>query len=708
MRALRTPFQRGKGDRLPGRIAALLALLAFALQASPAAAWQQADFPAMTGDADSVPVWSADDFHPTDSVLSLGSYWRFRAGDSLQWASPSYDASGWEEASTYLGPSELPFLDWEGIGWFRKRLRVDSTLVNHPLALVLSPHNGASEIYLDGELIYHLGEVSVFAEDYRPYRDRRPRPVVLPDTGVHLLAVRYVNHDAQTYLERGYTPGFGLQLGDMEAHLKQALGWTERHSRLTLFFGGLLLAFTGIHFLLFAFYPGEKRNLYFALFTGLLALVTWLRYRGDHTHSPLEVVDLGVYHEVAWLMMLVFALRFAYSLFYKKVPLLFWGFLAAGVLLAGASWSGEGGLASYHDFFVLAVLLEIGRVLAVSFWHKRQGVWIIGTGLFCFTGGMLYTSLVNLNMVAGDPVYGGIYGAILLIFTMSVFLSRDFARTQRRLEHKLIEVKHLSERSLEQERMNKKKELERKLLEAENERKTRELEEARALQLSMLPKNLPESSHWDIAVFMETAQEVGGDYYDFSLDKNGQMTVALGDATGHGMKAGIIVATAKSYFHTLAGDRDNLDLLRRMSSGIRNMDLKLLYMGMTLVNCRRHRVEITAAGMPPILVYRSAPAEVETVTIKGMPLGTRIDYPYENRELQLQPGDVMLLMSDGLMELFNEQRELLGLNRIRQAFEEVAESPANNILSRLNRLIDQWSGRASHEDDITILVMKAR
>lgn len=687
-------------------------LLACTLLARPVAAQEgevaQPGFLDLQGQRDSVPVWSADDFHPTDSVLTLGSYWPFRAGDSLQWASPSYDDSGWEEVSTYLGPSELPFLDWEGIGWFRFRLKVDSTLVNYPLALMLSPHNGASEIYLDGELIYRLGEVSVFAEDYKPYRDRRPRPIVLPDTGVHLLAVRYVNHDAQTYLDRGYAPGFGLQLGDMEVHLKQALNWTERNSRLNLFFGGVLLAFTVIHFLLFAFYPGEKRNLYFALFTGLLALVTWLRYMADRTHSPLEVVEYGVYHEVAWLLMLVFALRFAYSLFYDRRPLPFWAFLAAGLVLGGASWTGSWGLERYHDFFVLAVLLEIARVLAVSFWRRRQGVWIIGTGLFCFAGGMLYTSLANMNMIAGDPVYGSIYGAILLIFTMSVFLSRDFARTQRRLEHKLIEVKHLSERSLEQERTNKKKELERKLLEAENERKTRELEEARALQLSMLPKNLPESSHWDIAVFMETAQEVGGDYYDFSLDKNGRMTVALGDATGHGMKAGIIVATAKSYFHTLAGDRDNLDMLRRMSSGIRNMDLKLLYMGMTLVSCNRHHVEITAAGMPPALVYRREAASVETHTIRGMPLGTRIEYPYENRELQLQPGDVLLLMSDGLMELFNEKRELLGMDRIRQAFEEVAESPANNILSRLNRLIDQWSGSASHEDDITILVMKAQ
>lgn len=127
------------------------------------------------------------------------------------------------------------------------------------------------------------------------------------------------------------------------------------------------------------------------------------------------------------------------------------------------------------------------------------------------TGGILFSVMVNLDLISGDPMMGNILCSSGLIFAMSIYLSRDIAKTQKRLEHKLIEVKHLSERSLEQERINKKKELERKLLAVENERKSRELEEARALQLSMLPKQISQTDEWDIAVFMETAQEVGGD-----------------------------------------------------------------------------------------------------------------------------------------------------------------------------------------------------
>jgi ligand-binding sensor domain-containing protein len=88
----------------------------------------------------------------------------------------------------------------------------------------------------------------------------------------------------------------------------------------------------------------------------------------------------------------------------------------------------------------------------------------------------------------------------------------------------------------------------KKFLQLENDRKTKELEEARQLQLSMLPKELPKLPHLDIAVYMKTATEVGGDYYDFHLHIDGTLTVILGDATGHGMMSGMMVSIMKSLF----------------------------------------------------------------------------------------------------------------------------------------------------------------
>ncbi|MDZ7625805.1 MAG: triple tyrosine motif-containing protein [Ignavibacteriaceae bacterium] len=122
----------------------------------------------------------------------------------------------------------------------------------------------------------------------------------------------------------------------------------------------------------------------------------------------------------------------------------------------------------------------------------------------------------------------------------------------------------------------------KKFLQLENERKTKELDEARQLQLSMLPKALPNLPHLDIAVFMKTATEVGGDYYDFHVHMDGTLTVILGDATGHGMMSGMMVSIMKSLFMS---DRTNKELkpfFENANEAIKDMQLGRLMMGLTL------------------------------------------------------------------------------------------------------------------------------
>lgn len=651
---------------------------------------------------------SSSNFSVDDQTIYITDSWKFKSGDNISWAEPAFADTAWQQVSTRLDPSELPFIEWEGIGWFRLHIKPDSSLVNYPLAIIPDQHNGASEIYLNGELLYQMGQVSIFEEDFVPYRDYQPRAIILPDTTEQVLAVRFANHDAQSYNDYGFNAGFRFLLGDLNYHVNHALEKSTTTPWAQMFYAGGLLAFAIIHFLLFAFYPVEKKNLYFALFAGFLALLTFTLIKTIFTESPLMGITYYRFSLIVLMLTVVYALRFAYSLFYKKTPIQFWLFLVAGVGLAIATWYNAAGLGMYRDLYVMLTLLEILRVLFIAFYRKKEGIWIVGIGLIGFVGGVLFTILGNMEIVAVDPILGNLYGSVVLILSMSIYLSRDFAKTHKRLEYKLLEVKHLSERSLEQERINKEKELERKLLEAENKRKSQELEEARALQLSMLPKQIPNNEYWDIAVFMETAQEVGGDYYDFSISKNGTMTIALGDATGHGMKAGIIVATAKSYFHTLANDHGNMEMIRRMSSGIRNMDLKMMYMGMMLLKCDEHYIKYTSAGMPPSLYYNSCDKSVKPLVLKGMPLGSNIEYPYEEQELHMKEEDVLILMSDGLMELFNEDRELLGIDRIIRTFKECADSSASDIMSQMTKLIDKWSGSKDHEDDITVMVLKAK
>jgi ligand-binding sensor domain-containing protein/serine phosphatase RsbU (regulator of sigma subunit) len=243
-------------------------------------------------------------------------------------------------------------------------------------------------------------------------------------------------------------------------------------------------------------------------------------------------------------------------------------------------------------------------------------------------------------------------------------------------------------------------------VQAENERQSHELEEARRLQLSMLPTQLPQVAGLDIAVHMETATEVGGDFYDFNLQPDGTLTVVIGDATGHGLKAGTMVSVLKGLFTAYGGNGQSRDFFQICTHTIRQMHMGNLYMALALLKIRDNECWVSSAGMPPIYLYRREARQVEEVLLKGMPLGAFPDFPYQNCSKTLCGGDTLLLLSDGLAEIFNDKNEILDYPRIRSAFEEIGHLQASEIVRHLSQLVVEWrNGRELH-DDVTFVVIK--
>ncbi|HSL90458.1 MAG TPA: PP2C family protein-serine/threonine phosphatase, partial [Ignavibacteriaceae bacterium] len=246
------------------------------------------------------------------------------------------------------------------------------------------------------------------------------------------------------------------------------------------------------------------------------------------------------------------------------------------------------------------------------------------------------------------------------------------------------------------------------LLRAENQRKTKELEEARQLQLSMLPQNLPQLPHLDIAVYMKTATEVGGDYYDFHVGMDGTLTVVIGDATGHGMKAGTMVTTTKSLFSSHAGNPDILFTFQEITRCIKQMNMHMLSMCLSILKIQGNKMQISAAGMPPALLYRSKTKTIEEIILKGMPLGAVQDFPYELRQTEIYSGDTVLLMSDGLPEMFNKDKELFGYERVNITYEKVADKNPEEIIQELKNDGSEWSQSEIPDDDVTFVVIKVK
>ncbi|MEP7342302.1 MAG: SpoIIE family protein phosphatase, partial [Acidobacteriota bacterium] len=262
-----------------------------------------------------------------------------------------------------------------------------------------------------------------------------------------------------------------------------------------------------------------------------------------------------------------------------------------------------------------------------------------------------------------------------------------------------IENARLVERMIEQARR-------REEIEAENEQRAKELEEARQLQLSMLPKLVPQLPGLEIAAYMKTATEVGGDYYDFHLSDCDGLTVAVGDATGHGLKAGTVVTAMKSLFHCFADEPELLPAMNRSSRVLKQMNLRSLYMGLTVIKLLNSRLRITSGGMPPMLIYRAKDKRVEEVLIKAMPLGSVTGYTYRELEFKLACGDVVVMMSDGFPERFNPEGEMFDYERVTQSLAQVATHSPQEIIQHFVNIGDEWADGRPQDDDVTFVVLK--
>lgn len=244
------------------------------------------------------------------------------------------------------------------------------------------------------------------------------------------------------------------------------------------------------------------------------------------------------------------------------------------------------------------------------------------------------------------------------------------------------------------------------IMQTEYDQKKKELDAARDLQLSMLPSKLPDNNNVTFSALMLTATEVGGDYYDFYENDDGAITIAVGDATGHGAQAGIIVTAAKSLFNLLSGEKKISDILRKSNYAIRKMQFTNLFMAFAVLRLKDDVLEFAGAGMPPAVLYRAETKQVESLSLKGLPFGSVNDHNYLQSSIKLNKGDVIALMSDGFPELFNSKQESLGFEIIPKLLKETGEKSPDEIISHFRKTADEWLGGTKQHDDITFVVMK--
>jgi serine phosphatase RsbU (regulator of sigma subunit) len=640
--------------------------------------------------------------------------WKFKIGDDSSWANPDYDDSEWENINPRLSKEDFEKLDWTGNIWFRNELHVDSSLWNIVFGLNFYCM-GAAEVYLNGRLLYKYGVVGNSRETEKIFLDQNPRHIIFDKKEVQVLAVRYSNHSAEKLASRNEPVGFTATLGDMEVFVYNRINNVRELSISQMAFGAFILAFAIMHLLLFIFYPKAKENLFYSISMLSFAIVIYTSIQNNFINSILTSLTLSIISSISVNLSMLFGLLTVYASSYNKLPRQYIYFIGVSSLLVihNIFFPFLGGDIVDIAFFVFAgiITVEIVRSVIRSIKQEWSWGWLVGVGFIVAILLIGYQVLILTHTIT-RPLFGiylvYVYGLVFLAITVSINLAKKMSDTHMDLEKQLVQVKELSQKTIEQERKVKEEELSRKLLEADNQRKTKELEEARKLQLSMLPNNVPEVPNLEIAVYMKTASEVGGDYYDFKYDKNGTLVIAVGDATGHGMKAGTMVATIKGIFTAESTNTDVVTFLNKSNSIIREMRLGNIYMAMLVAKLEGEKLTISSAGMPPALIFRHQSKQVEEIKLQAIPLGGPADFTYPNRVTSLSNGDTLLLMSDGFPELFNEQKEILDYSRTKKIFGSIGEKSASDIIKSLLKEVELWRGEAKQEDDITFVVVKKK
>ena len=648
--------------------------------------------------------------------------WKYHYGDDSTWANLNYDDSSWDTIThTRIYTDKPEFESWEGIGWYRKIIKIDSSLFNEPIALLMR-HYGASEIYLNGKLVKKFGKVADNLSEEKIYQPRDiPISLLFGSDTINVLAVRYSNFHASTdkswYKKWFSQAGFRALISNLDSSVLSAVHNEGAALSINIGISAIFLALSFLYFILFFFYSMKKENLYYSFFTFFISLsfLSQMLEKFNHTNFEFFIIN-----DIIRLIGLVFVfpsyLAFLYSIFYKKFPKQFWIFLALAFAILFLAFylpsSNDDIITSISLVYIFVTTVEGLRIIIIAIKNKKENSSIIGAGVTFFVIFVISMFVIGLTGNGNINSYWAVVlfflGLISLPFSMSVYLARNIALTNKKLEEQLIAVKELSQREIENQKKTAELEIKAERERAENERKTKELEDARQLQLSLLPKELPKLPEYDIAVYMKTATEVGGDYYDFHIAEDKTLTVAIGDATGHGLMAGTMVTATKSLFNSFAGNQNIISILNQMSDSLREMHFKLLSMCFAIIKIKDKKLKISSAGMPPLYIYRKEDNVVEEIFLRGMPLGANVSYNYELKETELQKGDTVFLYSDGFPELFNKDQEMFSYDRLKKELLKIADNDSQTIVNRLNETIEDWAGDIPPNDDITFVVIKIK
>ena len=235
---------------------------------------------------------------------------------------------------------------------------------------------------------------------------------------------------------------------------------------------------------------------------------------------------------------------------------------------------------------------------------------------------------------------------------------------------------------------------------------------ARRIQKSLLPAETPRIAGLELAAFNEPALEVGGDYYDFIDVEEGLLGLVVADVSGKGVSGAIIMALCRSVLRSHARHlSDPGEVLREVNRFVcrdiaEDMFISLVY---AVVDTETYRVQVARAGHEKPLWYRASDGDVRVVESQGIAIGIADSRTFEEHlqrtEVQLEPGDVLVLYTDGIVEAMDRDGAEWGIQRLVETIRQSAAGGAEAVAQAVRERLQRFTAGAAKYDDITLLVL---
>jgi len=324
------------------------------------------------------------------------------------------------------------------------------------------------------------------------------------------------------------------------------------------------------------------------------------------------------------------------------------------------------------------------------------------------------------------PLLYSLYGAEVLLFLFVIFVWKFISHPMKKI---LMQMKYLMTGKTYKKIYTKKidelgfiaqffneitsnlESISKKFEEAQ--RMSSELEIASEIQKNILPDKSPEIANLEIATKNSQAVEVGGDSYDIIADKNNDNTFFyIGDVTGHGAPAALIMMMVNTLIHTYCEIYDNLyDIVVNTNKQLKPRIKAAMFMTMVMLkwNKKENKMSYIGAGHEHILIFRASKGVCEATPSGGIALGMIDDSSkiIKEQDLNLEKGDLIILYTDGITEAKNDAEEMYGLDRLKKAIEKFAiEYEPEGVLHHIALNFSNFVGETSQEDDITLIAIK--